>query len=170
MLHESQVGPAVTLSGTITPATVRKVTRLFADTDGPLTITICSFGGDLDAAMAMHELMRLRTSAGGVVMTIGVGAVMSAAVLLLAAGSKGHRVMTRYTRLLYHESSTEVSGPVSRIRSELGALEATDNDFDALIAEYTGKSLKRVQELYAKGDRWLSAAQALKFGFVDRVI
>jgi ATP-dependent Clp protease, protease subunit len=163
-------GQLVTLSGPINQSCVRKLARVFENYDGPVTIALSTPGGDLDAAMAMHELIRLRVASGRVVMTLGVGVVMSAGVLLLCAGSKGHRVMTRFTRLLYHESATSISGPTSKIRNELQALEATDNDFDGLCAEYAGQALSAVKALYAQGDHWMTAKDCKDFGFVDTVI
>lgn len=169
-MWEGQVGHLVTLAGVINQSCVRRMARLFEAEDGPITILISSQGGDLDAAMAMHELIRLRVEAGGMVMTIGSGSVMSAAVLILTCGSPGARCLSRFSRLLYHESATSLQGPVSHIRTELQALEATDTDFDGLVAKYTGRSLAQVRRLYAKGDNWMTAAQVLRFGFVDKLI
>jgi ATP-dependent Clp protease, protease subunit len=170
VVYRGQQGHVVTLAGVINQACVRKLARLFETVEGPITIMLSTPGGDLDAAMAMHELIRLRVDAGGVVMTIGAGAVMSAAVLILCAGTKGYRCMTRFSRMLYHESSTSIQGNVSKLRNELQALEDTDSDFDTLVAQYTGRKVEQVRKLYAKGDNWMSATQALRFGFVDKLI
>lgn len=169
-VYKNQAGPVVTLAGAINYNCVRKLTRLLDNEPGPITISISSQGGDIDAAMAMHELMRLRVESGGIIMTIGMGGVMSAAVLILCAGTPGYRKMTRFSRLLYHESSTAISGTVSRLRSEVKALVATDSDFDGLVASYTGRTLAEVRRLYAKGDNWMDATEVLDFGFVDELI
>lgn len=160
----------MTLAGRINQACVARLARLFENEDGPITLVLSSQGGDIDAAMAMHELIRLRIKAGGIVMTIGVGTVMSAAVLILCAGSKGYRCMTEWSKLLYHESSMSMSGPLRKLRNELDALEDTDSDFDKLVARYTGRGLNEVRQLCAKGDNWMNAGEALRFGFVDRLI
>lgn len=151
---------------------VKRMARLFDQADGPFTLMISSPGGDVDAAMAMHELMRLTIEKGAIISTIGTGAVISAAVLLLTAGSQGHRTLTKFSRLMYHESFLgEISGTASAIGQAAQALKDYDKDFDGLIAGYTGMSLAQVRRLYANGaDRWMDADEALKLGFIDNLI
>ena len=119
----------------------------------------------------MQELMRLRRDMGEVITTIGLGAVMSAAVMLLVAGSPGQRFVGRRTRIMYHGSSIRLKeGPAARLHRDITAVLSHDREFDAIVAECTGRSVEELQALYAEGDCWLSPAQARKLGFIDRVL
>ena len=161
--------PECTIVGAIGLRTVQRVARVLANTEGPLTIVIASQGGDVRATMAIYEMLRLRRSVAEI-WTVAFGAVMSAAVLILVAGSHGCRAMGPHSRLMYHGSQAQLKGSLAQMRGDLRALTDHDREFDQIVADLTGNELSAIQALYRDGDRWLTPRESLQLGFVDQII
>lgn len=67
--------------------------------EGPIEFWINCPGGYISSMWAIHDLMR---TASNPIITVGLGDVASAAVLLLAAGT-GTRYVTANTQLMHHQ-------------------------------------------------------------------
>ena len=70
----------------------------------PVTIRISSFGGWVCAVFAMVSYMEYWQEKGLVIVTIADGYTASGGSKVLMAGSKGHRYITRYGTVLFHQS------------------------------------------------------------------
>lgn len=137
--------------------------------DQDITIYINSDGGDLYCMFAIHDLMR---SLNNRIITIGLGRVMSAAVVLLAAGDERH-VMPNTTIMMHEPSISEYgvsSDPkVGDMGREHAHLDDLKKQMYKLLSVYTGQSLKRIAEDLGGKDHYLNAKEAKKYGLVDHV-
>lgn len=85
--------------------------------DGGVELLIASGGGRIDAVTAAANLMvSLRKT--HVIRTLATGSVASAAVLLMAAGTRGHRIMLSGASLMVHENSWTFNGLVKKTTTE----------------------------------------------------
>lgn len=165
----AEVGYSIRLVGRINRAAFARLARVLESSEGPITLTIASEGGDVDMAMAMHEALRIqRDRAGRRITTIGVGSVMSAAVLLLAMGSR--RYVTQGTKIMVHGSKLKADGPVAHVATQARALQEHDHEVDTLIAKYCGCTVAEYRALYRDGDCWLDANEAKTLGLVHEVL
>lgn len=169
--HESRT---VFLIGDITEGLIKHViVRLFCliehDVIKPINLVINTYGGSVDEAFALYDAMRFSSAP---IRTIGLGKVMSAGCLLLAAGAKGQRVMGKHARMMYHASYEQNGGDVFSQKNNLREFERTEKQYDLLVAKETGKSLKDVKALYEprRIDRYMTAQECLRFGFVDKLV
>ena len=67
----------------------------------PITFYISTYGGSADEMFAIYDMMSLLKEKCEI-HTIGLGKVMSAGTLLLAAGTKGKRKIGRHCRIMIH--------------------------------------------------------------------
>ena len=126
---------------------------------------INSPGGVVTAGMAIHDTMqyiRPRVS------TVCIGQAASMGSFLLAAGEPGMRIALPNSRIMVHQPSGGARGMASDIEiqaREILRIRARMND---LFVKYTGQSLTDIEKSMDR-DTFLEAAEAQKFGIVDKV-
>ena len=131
-----------------------------------IEINICTEGGCVYSMFAMHDAMRSVTCP---IRTFGIGQVMSAGVLLLSAGD--YRLIYPHTCVMIHEPISESMelGSTS-LRQQIEYFEKQKNQMFKLYAEYSGQDLKKIEsDLYKEDGLYLTAEEALKYGFVDEI-
>jgi ATP-dependent protease ClpP protease subunit len=133
-------------------------------TDGILTIVINSQGGDPIEAFAIHDYLKgLKVRSVGEV----YGQASSAATIILAACDK--KRIAENAKYLVHESSTIMQGKKSELKERAETLAQIDDQMLALYVKQTGKVAADLEALMIK-DTYLSAQEALEWGFVDEII
>jgi len=131
-----------------------------------ITVYINSEGGSMYSMFAMHDIMRKLTNP---IHTIGIGRVMSAAVLLMAAGDK--RSITPNTHVMVHEPS--YFGPENKVgqwERELDHLKVLKNEMYQLLASYTGQTTEKIELDLNAQDKYISAKEAVEYGLTDNII
>ncbi len=130
---------------------------------GPIIIYIFSDGGEVDVGMAIYELMR--TSANPII-TYGIGAVSSMAVLLLMGGD--HRILTQNSNLLIHDGSVVLQGNLTSAISHMEQNVKMHHWYCQQIAERSGITIEKALELAGR-ESFLTADEALALNLVDEV-
>ncbi len=134
------------------------------DPAAQITVYLSTYGGDIYEMNAMHDAMRLLKCP---IHTIAIGKVMSAGVLILAAGDR--RSITENTAIMMHQVSLEAYGTVTDLASEVKYTKTMQDTMYKLYAKYTGKSIKQL-EIDLKSDKYLTAQEALDYGIVDDIL
>lgn len=131
---------------------------------GVLEIEINSPGGDPFEAFAIHDSIKQLN-----VKTIGriTGTAASAATIILAACDI--REMSENSTYLVHNASTFVQGTKEEMKDAVDELEKIDNKMLAIYMKQTGKGKTALVELM-KQDKTLTADEALRWGFVNKII
>jgi len=138
--------------------------------DRPIEFYISTYGGSADDMFALYDIMR-QVKKTTEIHTIGMGKVMSAGVLLLAAGTKGERKIGKYCRVMLHSVIGGSHGSLPNLANEMEAMQQIQKDFcEALVAEtsMTEKQLKDLLE--RKVNVYLSAQEAVELGIADLII
>ena len=132
----------------------------------PIFIHISSFGGDAYEMFGIIDLMRIAQSP---LITICTGKAMSAAALILAAGKRGERRMGKYSRLMLHEVTGGGEwGKAYELQTNVDETSALQKNYLELLAQYTGKSLKTWEKLFAEHkDKYIDAKTAKDLGIID---
>ena len=137
----------------------------------PISLIINTYGGDVDDTFMLYDLIKFIPTP---VHTVGLGKIMSAGCLLLAAGAKGHRKLGKNARVMYHCGWEYNGGSIFEMRANLQAFEDQERQFDLRFAEETGLTLEQVEALYDKNgptrDHYITAERALQLGIVDILI
>jgi len=136
----------------------------------PVKFYISTYGGNADDMFAMFDVMRhIRESTE--IHTIGLGKVMSAGVLLLAAGTKGKRKIGKNCRVMIHSVMGGNHGSLHNMMNEMEAIEQLQDLYcDALIAETKLTRVKLKNMLERKVNVYLSAEEAVELGIADEII
>jgi len=136
------------------------------DINKPISIYIDTYGGSLDAALCMYDTIKACCCP---IVTIGIGKVMSAGVLLLAAGDKGNRFITQNTRVMIHEISSGTFGPISEMQSAIEETCRMQKVYIDLLAKDSGTSKTKLHK-DMKSETFMSAEEAVKYGIADRLV
>ncbi|MGA1264704.1 MAG: ATP-dependent Clp protease proteolytic subunit [Prochlorothrix sp.] len=137
------------------------------DNNKPIYLYINSPGGSVTAGMAIYDTMQYIKSE---VVTICVGLAASMGAFLLAAGTKGKRVALPHARIMIHQP---LGGTGRRQATDI-EIEAKEiirikHQLNEILADRTGQTLERIEKDTDR-DYFLSAAEAMQYGLIDRVI
>ena len=136
----------------------------------PIGFYVCTYGGSADDMFALYDVMR-QVRETTEIHTVGMGKVMSAGVLILAAGTKGQRKIGKYCRVMIHSVIGGSHGSLPNLANEMEAMQQIQKDYiEALVAEtnMTKKDLKKLLE--RKVNVYLSAEEAVELGIADIII
>ena len=132
-----------------------------------LVIMINSVGGDLHSAFALIECMR-----GSMipVATVGVGQIVSAGLMIFAAGHKGMRTITPTCSAMIHTYSTEIGGNHHAIINIIKELKWTNKRLIDFFHETTGLKVPTIKsKLLGKQDHYMPPEEVVKLGIADRI-
>ncbi len=136
------------------------------DPDKDIHLYINSPGGSISAGMAIYDTMRFIKCD---VSTICIGMAASMGSFLLAAGTKGKRLILPNSEVMIHQPMGGTKGQASDIKIQADHILFIRNRMNHLLSEMTGQPLE-VIEKDTDRDNWLTADEAVKYGLVDRVI
>jgi ATP-dependent Clp protease protease subunit len=133
-----------------------------------LTLYINSIGGDLYQAFALVDIMR---SSKHTIRTIGIGAVMSAAFLIFAAGTKGHRYAAKNTSFMCHQFSESSEGKYHDIKATMRGNDLCNQKMVDILKEATGLPVAKIKsKLLPASDVYLTASEMVDFSAADHII
>src|SRR6478609_8648480 len=136
------------------------------DQEKDITLYINSPGGSVTAGMAIYDTMMLVEPD---VATTAMGLAASMGQFLLTAGAPGKRSALPHARILMHQPSAGVGGTAADIAIQADMLNQSKREMAELIAHHTGQPVDRIVA-DSDRDRWFTAAEALEYGFIDRVV
>jgi ATP-dependent Clp protease protease subunit len=119
------------------------------------------------AGLAIYDTMQYVKSD---VVTICVGLAASMGAFLLAAGTKGKRLALPHSRIMIHQPLGGTSQrQASDIEIEAREILRIKEMLNQSLAEMTSQSLEKITKDTDR-DYFLSAAEAVEYGLIDRVI
>ena len=135
----------------------------------PFEIVISTGGGNADDMMSIYDMMRLTRETVDIE-TTGVGKVMSAGTLLLAAGTKGKRRIGRNCRVMIHAVSGGSVGPMHEITNEFKEIKKIQEAYIDCLAEESNMTVQQIKKyLKQKTNVYLTAEEAVKLGLADEI-
>jgi len=142
---------------------------LFLESQNPkedIKIYINSPGGVVTSALAIYDTMQYVKPD---VQTICVGLAASAASLLLAAGARGKRMILPNGEVMIHQVMGGAQGQATDIDIHAKQILKTKKRLNEILAKHTGQKVSKIQE-DTERDYFMSAAEAKKYGIVDKII
>lgn len=135
--------------------------------DTTLTLMINTPGGSVSDGFALIDVMqtsRLEIS------TVGLGQVASMGVLILSAGTKGKRVLTKNTEIMAHQFSTMIYGKYHELVASQKYHKKLEETFIKHFIKHTKMNEKQIKDImFAPTDRWLTPKEAKKYGICDEI-
>lgn len=126
-------------------------------------------GGNADDMFAIYDIMRLVRGDCDIKVT-AIGKVMSAGVLLLAAGTKGKRRIGKNCRIMMHSVIGGHIGPMYQMLNEVTEFKKIQEKYlDALVEETNMSKAYLNRLLKKKVNVYLTAEEAVELGIADEV-
>ena len=102
--------------------------------------------------------------------TVGIGKVMSAGVLILAAGTKGKRRLGRNCRVMIHSVIGGNAGSFHNLENEMEEIRHMQKTYVKLLAAETNMTEAQLNKMINKKvNVYLSAEEAVELGIADEV-
>jgi ATP-dependent Clp protease protease subunit len=136
--------------------------------DKVLTIYINSQGGDPYSAFALIDIMK---NSKFPIRTIGIGAVMSAAFLIFASGTKGERMATRNASFMSHQFSETITGKYHDLKATMRAGDTFNQRMLDILKDAANLPLSKIKsKLLPTTDVYLTAEELVELGVADHIL
>ena len=147
-------------------ATCQRLIALSTESDAPITMLISSPGGHVESGDAIHDMIRFIRAP---VTTVGTGWVASAGTHIYLAPPKERRFCLPNTRFMIHQPAGGFGGQATDIAIQAKEILRTRERIGRVIAKQTGRPFETIAKDMER-DFWMSAAEAIEYGIVSRVI
>ena len=145
---------------------ILKANQIYKDRE--LTLFINTGGGDTNDGFALIDLMGMSRLP---VKTVGMGMIASMGVLILSAGTKGKRIISRNTEVMAHQFSGGGDGKFHEVMAEAHANLYMRARFLEHFKRHSKMTEKQIETyLFGPTDKWLTPSECKKFGLVDGVV
>lgn len=133
-----------------------------------LTLYVNSQGGDLYQAFGLIDVMK---SSALPIRTIAVGSIMSAAFLIFASGTRGHRIVARNTGIMCHQYSDSAEGKHHDLKAQMMEGERCNRRMMDILRTATGMPATRIKsKLLRESDVYITAEEAVELGVADSIL
>ncbi len=136
------------------------------DPEKDISIYVNSPGGSIDAGLAIYDTMQYIKPD---VRTICVGLAASMGSLLLAAGSKGKRMILPNARVMIHQPIGGAQGQAADIEIQAKEILRLRKRLNEIYVHHTAQPLEKIARDVDR-DFWLDAEAAKEYGIVDEVL
>ena len=136
--------------------------------DKTLTLYINSTGGDLYQAFALIDVIQ---NSNFPVRVIGIGAVMSAAFMIFASGTKGERYAAPNASFMCHQFTSGTDAKYHDLKAEMKETEELNTKMVNVLKEATGMAPSVVKKkLLPASDVYLTAEEMVEMGVADYIL
>ena len=134
-----------------------------------IKLYISTYGGSADEMFGIYDVMNFCKQFCDI-QTIGLGKVMSAGTLLLAAGTKGKRYVGTHTRVMIHSVNGGSIGELHNLQNEMEQIAGLQESYIQAMSNETSMTKRQIQTLInRKVNVYLSSEEALEKGLADEV-
>lgn len=134
---------------------------------GPLSVTIHSPGGSVMDGFAIYDTIA-RMQRGGTKVTMrGQGLIASMAAILLQVADE--RILDANSIFMIHEISSQAKGSLSELQDTQAFLTKLQDRALSVLASKSKLSKTQIARRWKRKDDYMTAEEAVKLGFADRV-
>lgn len=145
---------------------IRAMDYLNTISNKPITLNIHSYGGAVDAGLALYDTMKASKSP---IITICKGIAASMGAVLLGAGKKGQRFATKNSRIMIHQPSGGFVGKSHDMETHAKEIGRMRELLNALISKDTGQDIEKIAHDTLR-DYFMTAEEAKEYGIIDRIL
>ena len=133
-----------------------------------LTLVLNTVGGECGEGFAVIDVMDTSRIP---VATVGIGNIMSMGVLLLSAGQKGYRTITKNTEVMAHQFAGYFAGKQHELLATQASYKMLEEKFFKHFLRHSKMTQKQIRDvLFSPSDRYLTPTECVRYGLVDRVV
>ena len=135
-----------------------------------IKLYISTYGGSADEMLGIYDVMEYCKQFCDIE-TIGLGKVMSAGTLLLAAGTQGKRKLGKNARIMIHAVNGGSVGELHNLENEMEQMKNLQDLYIQCLSSETKMTKRQIQTLInRKVNVYLSAEEAIEKGLADEVL
>jgi ATP-dependent Clp protease protease subunit len=147
---------------------VAQLLHLAGQNHKPIHLVISTYGGSVDEMFTLYDTIKFLPCP---VNTIALGKVMSAGVLLLAAGTKGKRMIGASARIMLHPIAGGAEGNVFEVISESKEQKRIQKQLVTAFIKETNISKSKIDRIMGIGHNvYMMPSEAIALGIVDKII
>jgi len=136
----------------------------------PFKLIISTYGGSAAEMFSIYDVMRMIRKECEI-HTVGLGKVMSAGVLLLAAGTKGKRKIGKNCRVMLHSVVGSSYGSIDNLENEMDEIKWLQEQHVKCLIDETKMTKRYIKKLLNKKvNVYLTAEEAIELGIADIII
>ena len=136
-----------------------------------IKMIVSTYGGEILEMFAIYDMMQMAQADGIDIQTTGIGKVMSAGIVILAAGTKGKRKVSRNCRLMLHQASAGTMGSVYNMENELEEVKVLQDMYVKCVADNSNLSVAKIKKLLkSNANHYISAEKAVEYGIADEIV
>jgi len=134
-----------------------------------IKIYVNTYGGSADEMFAIYDTMNWCKQFCDI-QTIGLGKVMSAGTLILAAGTKGKRFISPHCRVMIHSVNGGHIGELHNLKNELEQMAELQDKYIQSLSSETNMTKRQIESLINKKiNIYLNAEETVEKGLADEV-
>ena len=115
----------------------------------------------------IHQLRKMTTEQWPDIPYFMLGHSMGS--FLLAAGAKGKRFCLPHSKVMIHQPSGGAQGQQTEIEIVAEEIKKTRRELNQILSDASGQPIEKVQA-DTERDNYLTAAEALDYGLIDRIV
>jgi len=136
----------------------------------PFELIISTPGGTAVDMFSIYDMMR-QIQDDCEIHTYGLGRVMSAGVILLAAGTKGKRKIGANCRVMIHSVIGGHHGSIENLENEMEEVRWIQQQYNKALCDETHLTPKLLKRLLSKNvNVYLTAQEAVDYGIADIIV
>ena len=136
----------------------------------PFELFISTPGGTAVDMFAIYDTMRM-VKEDCEIHTVGLGKVMSAGVVLLAAGTKGKRKIGANCRVMIHSVIGGHHGSIQNLENEMEEVRWVQDQYNKALCAETDLTPRMLKRLLSKNvNIYLTAEEAVDYGIADIIV
>tara|TARA_R110000824_G_scaffold341983_1_gene528459 strand:+ start:449 stop:1078 length:630 start_codon:yes stop_codon:yes gene_type:complete len=131
---------------------------------------VSTYGGSADDMFALYDIMKGVQKISNI-RTIGMGKVMSAGVLILAAGTHGKRQIGKNCRVMIHSVAAGNHGELNHMINELEEIKNMQEMYIKCLVSETKMTETVLRNMLERGvNVYLTAEEAVEYGIADKIV
>jgi len=136
------------------------------DKNKDIKLYINSLGGSVSAGMAIYDTMQYVEPD---IMTICLGTAASMGAVLLSSGAEGKRLTLPNSEIMLHQVIGGTEGPAADIKIRAEHILKVRDQLNKILSKHTKQPLKKIEQDTDR-DFYMTAAEAKKYGLIDKII
>jgi ATP-dependent Clp protease protease subunit len=129
-----------------------------------IQVNISSPGGNLFDAVTIYDLLKSHTAK----VTASLSGLVASAATIIAS-SADHVVASPTVSYMIHKTSNAIMGNADDLENRAQVLRRLDNQIVNIYRKKTKKTKREITGWLNEGDKWFTATEALKAGFIDEI-
>ena len=135
-----------------------------------IKLYVSTYGGSAHEMFGIYDVMNFCKSFCDI-QTIGIGKVMSAGTLILAAGTKGKRTLGKHCQVMIHSVNGGSIGELHNLENEMEQIKNLQDMYIQCLSAETSMTKRQIQRLInRKVNVYLPAEEAIEKGLADGVL